>query len=363
MAQQNLDLYYPQILDKHGKLLPIKVSDALRRAYDMLYQINPPAGSDTPSVLRGLTGDNISDVPADRISSGTVNVGVEIVLSAASVAHPNPAQLIWENTGIAVASQASNVLFIVPPVDATNFLLLGSDTLPYLQRWKEIRLKTNAAAGSAITLHVIDDLGGDSFYELRSTTGASSNHIWNSGGTDVMELSVNALFPSTTAARDLGSVTNKWRDLYLSNPLGVAYGGTGLATAPTNGKLLIGNGTTYTLATLTGTANQVIVTNGAGSITLSLPQSIGTASNVTFNNITCGGTLSAPTISAPGSSAITVTTVTAGNISLISAGDIVFTPTGNVKFGTHSALGAEALSGYITIKDAGGTSRKIAVIS
>ena len=45
--------------------------------------------------------------------------------------------------------------------------------------------------------------------------------------------------------------------------------------------------------------------------------------------------------------------------------DIVLTPagTGNVKFGTHSAIAAETVTGYITIKDAGGTSRKIAVVS
>ena len=36
---------------------------------------------------------------------------------------------------------------------------------------------------------------------------------------------------------------------------------------------------------------------------------------------------------------------------------------GNVKFGTHSAIVAETVTGYITIKDAAGNSRKIAVVS
>jgi len=45
--------------------------------------------------------------------------------------------------------------------------------------------------------------------------------------------------------------------------------------------------------------------------------------------------------------------------------DLAFTPkgSGRIRFGTHSALAAEVLSGYITIKDAGGTSRKIGVIA
>lgn len=45
--------------------------------------------------------------------------------------------------------------------------------------------------------------------------------------------------------------------------------------------------------------------------------------------------------------------------------DIRLTPlgTGAVRFGTHSAIGAETITGYITIKDSGGTTRKIAVVS
>ncbi len=35
----------------------------------------------------------------------------------------------------------------------------------------------------------------------------------------------------------------------------------------------------------------------------------------------------------------------------------------NIYFGTHSAIGAETVTGYITIKDSGGTLRKVAVVS
>jgi len=37
--------------------------------------------------------------------------------------------------------------------------------------------------------------------------------------------------------------------------------------------------------------------------------------------------------------------------------------TGRVQFGTHAAISSETLSGYIEIKDAGGTVRKLAVVS
>lgn len=77
-------------------------------------------------------------------------------------------------------------------------------------------------------------------------------------------------------------------NLTLSNmggTLGVANGGTALTATPTNGQLLIGNATNYTLATVTGTANQITVTNGAGSITLSTPQNIHTAATPTFSQV------------------------------------------------------------------------------
>lgn len=44
--------------------------------------------------------------------------------------------------------------------------------------------------------------------------------------------------------------------------------------------------------------------------------------------------------------------------------DLTLTPnSGHVKFGTHAAIGAETITGYIEIKDAGGTIRKLAVVS
>ena len=51
-------------------------------------------------------------------------------------------------------------------------------------------------------------------------------------------------------------------------------------------KLLIGdNSGDPTVATLTGTSNQVTVTNGAGSITLSTPQDLDTSADVTFDSV------------------------------------------------------------------------------
>lgn len=53
----------------------------------------------------------------------------------------------------------------------------------------------------------------------------------------------------------------------ISGILPIANGGTNLSTTPTNGQLLIGNGTGYTLASLTA-GTGISVTPGAGSISL-----------------------------------------------------------------------------------------------
>lgn len=50
--------------------------------------------------------------------------------------------------------------------------------------------------------------------------------------------------------------------------LNPANGGTGTSSVPTNGQLLIGNGTTYTAALPTVTGNGLTATTGAGSLTL-----------------------------------------------------------------------------------------------
>ena len=76
--------------------------------------------------------------------------------------------------------------------------------------------------------------------------------------------------------------------LNLTNALGVAYGGTGLTTAPANGALDIGNGTGFTRTTLTA-GSGITITNTAGSITIAATFSgsstvAGSNTQIQFNN-------------------------------------------------------------------------------
>lgn len=90
-----------------------------------------------------------------------------------------------------------------------------------------------------------------------------------------------------------------------------ARGGTGVdGTTATDGQLLIGDtGTGLALATLTGTADQVVVTNGASSITLSTPQSIATTSSPSFAGLTLTGGLRVPVATISADTTLTATQV------------------------------------------------------
>lgn len=88
----------------------------------------------------------------------------------------------------------------------------------------------------------------------------------------------------------------------ITGALGTANGGTGNTAAPTNGQLLIGNGTGFTLATLSNGSGITIVNSG-GSITISatggggsgtvtsVALSLPTIFSVTGSPVTTSGTL------------------------------------------------------------------------
>lgn len=67
--------------------------------------------------------------------------------------------------------------------------------------------------------------------------------------------------PATSLLRAV-SMTLGW-----AGQLGVSRGGTGVASTPANGQLLIGNGTGYTVANLTAGSN-ISITNASGSVTI-----------------------------------------------------------------------------------------------
>jgi hypothetical protein len=155
-------------------------------------------------------------------------------------------------------------------------------------------------------------------------------------------------------------------------PLGTTSGGSGLASTPINGQMWIGTGTGFALATITGTANRIIVTPGAGSLGLSAPQDLATGSSPTFLSLTLttplstlnGGTGigSAPTngqvLIGNGGNAFTLTTITGTTDQVnvvLGAGSITLSTPQNLATTSSVTFAGIASFGLPLVRASGGT--------
>ena len=135
----------------------------------------------------------------------------------------------------------------------------------------------------------------DGTYDLATITAGSNIDVVNGPDAISVGLIPDIVLTSVTASFS-GSGTNI-TNLNVNNvsagTLAIARGGTGLSTTPTNGQLLIGSGSSYSLATLTAGDN-ITITNGSGTITISATGGGGSGSGdieavTAGTNLTGGG--------------------------------------------------------------------------
>jgi hypothetical protein len=221
-------------------------------------------GTETSGVLpmgRGGTGANLSPVAGAVVVSNGSNFQLSNVGNPGQVLYSNGASPPdWYDTAsltvdaarrllngaanrVVYQSDVSETSFVVAPVAADTFL-----------KWNGSGFEWGAVAGAG-TVTSVDGSGG--------TTGLTV-----SGGP------INAA----------GTLT-------LGGTLAISAGGTGLGGTPTNGQLLIGDGSGYVRSTLTAGTN-VTITNATGSITIAAAGDVVGPAGATSNAIALfdGGT-------------------------------------------------------------------------
>lgn len=108
-------------------------------------------------------------------------------------------------------------------------------------------------------------------YIVANITGTLNRlDITNGGGT--ISLDIDSNYIGQTSITTLGTITT---GVWNATTIDISHGGTGSTSTPTTGQILIGDsGGNFQLNTIAGTANEIIVTNSSGEITLSLPENV-----------------------------------------------------------------------------------------
>ncbi len=272
---------------------------------------NPDANYD---INDGVSvGDTYVNTTSDAVFTCTDNTAtsanwVEVSASAAGATTEEIQDGAWGSIGtqtlITVTYQdATNDVDFVVDADLHNYTwtnVVDSDITDTLTIGSGGSVDAGALPPINEDIGALTDPGADRLGFWDDSAGA---FVWLVPGTGltITDTTITAGVPDENAIEayifdaDAETITADWDN--TANPWAVNEGGTGAATftdggillgsgtgaitalgVATNGQIPIGDGTTDpVLATITGTANEITVTNGAGSITLSLPASIARA--------------------------------------------------------------------------------------
>ncbi len=220
-----------------------------------------------PATLPATSGVNLTALNASNLGSGTVPAARMPALTGDITTSAGAVATTLANTAVTAGTYGNGSNAVTITVDAKGRLTAVSTTAITTGGTTGV-----ANGGTGITSYAVGDLiQATGTTTLARLASVATGNVLISGG--------------VTTASSWGKVG---LTTHVSGVLPVVNGGTELASLPANGQLLIGNGTTYTLATLTGTADQITVTNGAGSITLATPQGIATTSTPQFARLGLG---------------------------------------------------------------------------
>jgi hypothetical protein len=340
-----------------------------------------PAASSVTSVSGSGAGISVSPttgaviVTNTGVTSAIASTGIGVSAATGAITFSNTGVTsIVAGTNVSVSSatgavtvNATNTTYNIDASTVSggaNLNLTGSDASTDSVKFASgSGITITRTDANTITINNTAAPGG-----VTSITG-TANQIIASSSTGAITLSTpqsigttsNVTFANVTAT---GNLSNSY--FTLPNATG------------TNGQILVSNGSTspawttlsgIAVTSITGTANQIIASSSTGAVTLSTPQSIGTTSNVNFNNITAAGNLSNNYFTLPnatgtngqilvsnGSTSPAWTTLATGVSSVTGSGHITASPTAGAVIIGSDATNNNAGSTIVARDAAGGFS-------
>jgi hypothetical protein len=254
-----------------------------------------PSWTNAPTIV----GTNVSAIPLANLQTGTLPSGI-------AVADANLSVVSGSKVSGNISGEASNMTGTLPIAQLGNGTL-GAGIVAQTLNATGITAATYGGPTQAMQCAFAADGRATSCSQF-AIPGVSST-------TAFIDQDNNWHGPGQTSQSSWTFVNNVHIEgtLSLDNALAVTSGGTGRSSLTSNaliygagtsapislpvlgnGGLVIGTGGAPSTGTLTGTANQVLVANAAGSITLSLPQNIGTGNSPTFAGLTLSSPLTVP---------------------------------------------------------------------
>lgn len=307
------------------------------------------SGSSTVTGQYNGSGAGLTSIPNSALVNSGVTVG-STSISLGGTATTIEGLTSVTSTGFTGSlngnADSATALATARAINGTNFDGTGDITTANWGTARDITIggTTRSVNGSANYSWSLSDIGAAGTGSANTFTGvnvfdSTSNQFTGSfkgSGADLTDL-------------DAGDIS--------AGILATARGGTGVdGSGATNGQLLIGNGSGYSLATLTAGSSKVTVTNGAGSISIDVDSAAIAGDFVTLStdqtNITGAKTFDAITVS--GSSGLTVNAASALDLQgKLNVGVEVVTSTGSTTAGNSIVVLAEDNS-TVTLPTANG---------
>ena len=217
------------------------------------------AGGGAASSVISIAGSGAyATLTGNQTISGNKTYTGTLDFSGATIATFETTGNVTVGGNLTVSGTTTTVNSTTVTVDDKN-LELGSVASP----------DDTTAYGGGITLkgatdHTIIWTNSTDSWDFSEHVNLASGKELKINGTSVLSGSTLGSGVTASSLTSVGTIgTGVWNGTAITH----AYGGTGLTAAPSNGQLAIGNGSGYTLATLTAGSN-ITITNSAGGISI-----------------------------------------------------------------------------------------------